>query len=74
MTLKGGERRVAECKSARGGPDRPLSDGELLDKIERLAAPVLPELGRLARGGDDAEGDLGWSSLLEAMRSAAATA
>lgn len=69
IAFANGERRVAECRSARGGPDRPLSDAELLDKIERLASPVLPGLVRLVHGSN-ADGHRPWKTVLQALASA----
>jgi 2-methylcitrate dehydratase PrpD len=67
MTLATGERRIAECRSARGGPDRPLSDAELRDKIARLSSPVLPGLAQLVDRGDDDDADRPWRAVLESM-------
>jgi 2-methylcitrate dehydratase PrpD len=66
ITLASGERRITECRSARGGPDRPLSEAELRDKIARLSSPVLPGLTQLVDGAD-AAADRPWRAVLEAM-------
>ena len=34
-----GEPLEAECKSARGGPDRPFAPSEILDKVREITAP-----------------------------------
>jgi 2-methylcitrate dehydratase PrpD len=39
----------AECLSARGGPDRPFTTEEILEKIAGIAAPVYPGLAAVAR-------------------------
>ena len=67
--LDSGERRIAECRSARGGPDRPLSDAELRDKIARLSSGVLPGLTRLVDAGDG-DAQQRWPHALEAMAGA----
>lgn len=69
ISFDNGETRIAECQSARGGPDRPLSDAELLDKIECLSSPVLPGLVRLVDGADEVA-NRSWKTVLEAMASA----
>jgi 2-methylcitrate dehydratase PrpD len=66
ISLANGERRIAECRSARGGPDRPLGDAELRDKIDRLSRPVLPGLVHLVDVVDGEE-DRPWPAVLAAM-------
>ena len=66
ISLRNGERRIAECRSARGGPDRPLADAELRDKIVRLSSPVLPKMSRLVDDVDD-DVDRPWSAVLKAL-------
>ena len=66
IALAGGARRIAECRSARGGPDRLLSEAELRDKIARLSSPVLPGLTQLVDGADG-DADRPWRAVLEAM-------
>lgn len=49
VTTTSGEVLVQECRSALGGPDRPLSDAAVLDKAEALTAarrPAFPDLAR----------------------------
>lgn len=38
----------AECRSARGGPDRPFSAEEILTKVGHIVAPVYPAMPGLA--------------------------
>jgi 2-methylcitrate dehydratase PrpD len=44
VRLADGRVLTRECLSAAGGPDRPLPAGTVLDKVERLAGPVYPEM------------------------------
>jgi 2-methylcitrate dehydratase PrpD len=53
ITFDDGKRVTTECLSARGGPDRPLSEAELLAKIRSLAASVLPNLTALIEDDSD---------------------
>jgi len=69
ISFGNGDQRIAQCRSARGGPDRPLADAELLDKIERLSSSVLPGLTRLVNG-TDADVNRSWKTVLETMASA----
>lgn len=69
VTLDSGEAFEAECLSAVGGPDRPLSDDDVIAKAEMLTASIAPSFGRLAAelvSGAIAN-DLPWSELLEEM-------
>ena len=43
-----GARHGAECLSARGGPDRPFSEDEIVGKIASIGGPVYPRLPDLA--------------------------
>ena len=69
VTLDSGETFAAECLSAIGGPDRPLSEADVVTKAERLTADIAPSFGRLALElltgaiADDAP----WSDILEEM-------
>jgi 2-methylcitrate dehydratase PrpD len=68
ITFEDGEQVATECMSARGGPDRPLSDDELLDKVRSLAAPVLPGLTALLEENKEATADYrGWQEVLGAL-------
>lgn len=49
LTLVGGETMETEVLSARGGPDRPFSREEILEKIDGICDPVYPKLGTIAR-------------------------
>jgi 2-methylcitrate dehydratase PrpD len=42
LHLKGGEKLTSECLSARGGPDQPLDEQVILDKVAHITAPVYP--------------------------------
>jgi 2-methylcitrate dehydratase PrpD len=65
LTMAGGEQLVSVCKSARGGPDRPLEDDVLLEKIRQLSEPVLPSLPTLISASADASMDgLPWRDVL----------
>ena len=69
IAFANGDQRIAECRSARGGPDRPLSDTELRDKIARLSAGVLPGLERFV-GDNDRDADRPWATVLDGMTGA----
>lgn len=43
-----GRTAVAECLSARGGPDRPFTPTDILSKLEGITHPVYPGLADLA--------------------------
>lgn len=45
VELDDGRTLTEECLSARGGPDRPLSEVEVLGKVSRLTGDVYPDLG-----------------------------
>ncbi len=64
LTMDDGERLTAECRSARGGPDRPLADDVLLAKIRLLSAPVLPGLAALVTQGDGLDERQRWRDVL----------
>lgn len=71
--FKSGERRVAECLSARGGPDRPFSPDEIVAKIAAIADPVYPALAPLARSLIELDPDLlgeGWQGVVARMTGA----
>jgi len=49
LSLVGGETMETEVLSARGGPDRPFTQDEILAKIDSICDPVYPKLGNIAR-------------------------
>ena len=49
LTLEGGKTFDAECLSARGGPDRPFTQAEILTKIDGICESVYPAFGDSAR-------------------------
>lgn len=59
VTTTSGAVYTEECRSAVGGPDRPLTDADVLDKVELITAGDFPQFAALARGlvdgsvGDD---------------------
>lgn len=69
VTMRTGDVHVAECPSAVGGPDRPLSEADVLEKAERLTAVRAPRFARLATAlveggiGDSAS----WGEVLDEM-------
>lgn len=50
VTTTSGEVFAQECRSALGGPDRPLSDAAVLDKVEAIAGSRMPSFPAVARG------------------------
>jgi 2-methylcitrate dehydratase PrpD len=48
IELEDGTRLAAECRSARGGPDRPFGTDEILAKVAGITAPVYPAFGGIA--------------------------
>ncbi len=56
--LRTGERLQAECRSARGGPDRPFAPSQILDKLRGIAAPVYPRMAEICRTLVDLDGAL----------------
>jgi 2-methylcitrate dehydratase PrpD len=63
ITFEDGEQVTTECLSARGGPDRPLTEDELFGKIRALAAPALPNLTALL-DTDEAADNRTWREVL----------
>ncbi|MGZ5228240.1 MAG: hypothetical protein ACXWCS_29135, partial [Burkholderiales bacterium] len=47
--LRDGGMLTQECLSARGGPDRPFTDEEILSKISRLTASAYPNFAAIVR-------------------------
>ena len=56
--LRTGERLEAECRSARGGPDRPFTSSEILNKVRKLTTPVYPNLPNICQDLVGLDGDL----------------
>ena len=56
--LRTGERLQAECRSARGGPDRPFAPSEILDKVRGITAPVYPRMPDICQALAALDGDL----------------
>ena len=48
LEMEDGSTLGGECLSARGGPDRPFSEEEVLDKVRGLTAQVYPAFGKTA--------------------------
>lgn len=70
VRLADGTSGSATCLSAVGGPDRPLAEAEVLDKIASLTSAAAPGFGDVARRlvHEDPTPD-GWAELLgEALR------
>lgn len=69
VTLRTGEQHVAECPSAIGGPDRPLSEADVLDKVEQMTAKRAPRFARVAAALVDGsvEETADWREVLEEM-------
>jgi 2-methylcitrate dehydratase PrpD len=55
------------CLSAVGGPDRPLSEAQVLDKITMLTGTSAPSFGAVARAlvDGDGAGDRAWPDVLD---------
>lgn len=59
----------SECLSAQGGPDRPLPESVLEQKIRELSVPVLPGLASLLAPDSIARlGSTPWGELLDMLR------
>jgi 2-methylcitrate dehydratase PrpD len=56
--LRTGERLEAECRSARGGPDRPFAPSEILDKVRKITSPVYPHLPDICQALAALDGEL----------------
>jgi len=50
VTLADGSAVTRTCLSARGGPDRPLDEDEIMSKIATISAPVYPRLADGLKG------------------------
>lgn len=66
VTTTAGAIHIEECRSAVGGPDRPLSDTDVLDKVGAITSSRRPAFASVARG--IVEGTLGddvlWSEVI----------
>lgn len=49
VRMADGEQVLGECLSARGGPDKPFSEEEILAKVAALADATFPGFGKVAR-------------------------
>ena len=56
--LRTGERLEAECRSARGSPDRPFAPSDILEKLRGITAPVYPRMPDTCRDLAALDGDL----------------
>ncbi len=68
--LRTGERLEAECRSARGGPDRPFAPSAILEKVRGITAPVYPRMAEACRAlvaVDDAFLDMTWTDAVARM-------
>ncbi len=68
--LRTGERLEAECRSARGGPDRPFAPSEILEKMRGITAPVYPRMAEICQALvalDDALLDTTWTDAVARM-------
>jgi len=68
--LRTGERLEAECRSARGGPDRPLTPSEILDKVRKITSPVYPRLADICQDLSELDGDtleMTWTKVVDRM-------
>lgn len=72
VRVRSGREHVAECLSAVGGPDRPLTDGDVLEKAERLTAVRAPRFVGVAEAllAGEVPGDADWAEVLGEMWSA----
>ena len=69
VTLRTGVLHVAECVSAVGGPDRPLSEADVLEKVEEMTAARAPRFAEVAAALVDGsvEDTADWREVLEEM-------
>ncbi len=69
VTLADGTVHTAECLSAVGGPDRPLSDSEVLDKADSLTRQRNPRFAALAADlvAGSVPDDAPWRDVLEEL-------
>ena len=68
--LRTGERLEAECRSARGGLDRPFAPSEILEKMRGITAPVYPRMAEICQALvalDDALLDTTWTDAVARM-------
>ena len=72
--LRTGERLEAECRSARGGPDRPFAPSEILEKARGITDLVYPRMADICQALvalDDALLDTTWTDAVARMCSGA---
>ncbi len=72
--LRTGERLEAECRSARGGPDRPFAPWEILEKVRGITAPVYPRMAEICQALvalDNAFLDMRWTDTVARMTAGA---
>ena len=72
--LRTGERLRAECRSARGGPDRPFAPSEILDKLRGITAPAYPRMAGICEALVALDGALletPWTEAVDAMTAGA---
>lgn len=64
-----GTSRSATCLSAVGGPDRPLDEGQVLDKIAALTADAAPTFGEVAHAlvGSRSSESRPWEAVLATL-------
>jgi len=65
-----GRERIAECRSAQGGPDRPFPPSVFIDKITALTAPVYPRFVPVFEALLELDGDAlaqPWSAHVERL-------
>lgn len=69
VTLDSGETFEAECLSARGGPDRPLTEADVVAKAEMLTTGVAPSFSRIAVKlvSGELSDDVPWSDVISEM-------
>ncbi len=69
VTLRSGEQFVAECPSAIGGPDRPLTEADVLEKVARMTAGRAPRFAAVAEALVDGAVDdtADWREVLEEL-------
>ena len=68
--LRTGERLEAECRSARGSPDRPFAPSEILEKVRGITAPVYPRMAETCQALvalDNALLDTAWADAVARM-------
>ena len=72
--LRTGERLEAECRSARGSPDRPFAPAEILDKVRGITVPIYPRMAETCHALvalDDTLLDMTWTDAVARMTAGA---